>query len=203
MVVPVVWSWAGEMASDFVAGRALRADARRNRARILETAINAFAENGLSVSVHEIARRAGVGTGTVSRHFPTKEALYEAIVLTRVEEMVEHGRRLAATLEPGPAFFAFFTYMVEQGTTDQGLAEALAGAGFDIDGAVSRAEHDLPALENELLGRAQEAEAVRKDIDIADVKALVVGCLARERGPAAPQARQRMIDIATAGLRPS
>ena len=78
-------------------GRAPRADAQRNRTRVLEVAMEAFASDGLAVPLHEIARRAGLGTGTVSRHFPTKEALYEAIVLARIDECVSQARLLSAT----------------------------------------------------------------------------------------------------------
>jgi AcrR family transcriptional regulator len=179
----------------------LRADAERNRARVLDAALTAFATEGLSVSVAEIARRAGVGTGTVSRHFPTKESLYEAIVLQRVSEIVEQARHLAATRDPGTAFFDFFAYMVEQALANRGLAEALAGDGFDIEAAATRTEHDLDGIEQELLIRAQQAGAVRPDVTTADVKALIIGCLARERLSADPNARQRMLAIACAGLR--
>jgi AcrR family transcriptional regulator len=179
----------------------MRADAERNRARVLEAAVAAFAAEGLSVPVAEIARRAGVGTGTVSRHFPTKESLYEAIVLSRVEEIVGHAHELVATRDPGAAFYEFFAYMVEQAAANRALADALSGGGFDIEAAASRAEHDLTGVERGLLTRAQEAGEVRADVTNADVKALIVGCLARERDPADPVARQRMIAIASTGLR--
>jgi AcrR family transcriptional regulator len=179
----------------------MRADAQRNRVRVLEAAVAAFASEGLSVPVAEIARRAGVGTGTVSRHFPTKESLYEAIVLSRVEEIVDHAHQLTATRDPAVAFFEFFAYVVEQAATNRGLAEALSGGGFDIEAAASRTEHDLEGVERGLLARAQTAGEVRADVTNADVKALVVGCLARERQPADPAARQRMIAIVCAGLR--
>jgi AcrR family transcriptional regulator len=181
----------------------VRADARRNRSRVLDAAITAFAHDGLSVPVAEIARRAGVGTGTVSRHFPTKESLYEAIVLSRVEEFVNHGRDLAATRDAGTAFFEFFAYMVEQGTANRGLAEALAGAGYDVEAAAENGEHSLIGVERDLLVAAQRAGAVRADATVEDVKALIVGCHARERGPGDPTARQRLIAIVCAGLRPN
>src|SRR5882724_8980099 len=91
-------------------GRPLRADAQRNRQQVLEVAAAAFTAEGLGVSVHEIARRAGVGTGTVSRHFPTKETLFQAIVLDRIERCVATAETLARTHEPGPAFFAYFAF---------------------------------------------------------------------------------------------
>src|SRR5262245_60355099 len=93
-------------------GRALRADARRNRQRVLEVAFAVFAAEGLAVPVHEIARRAGLGTGTVSRHFPTKEALFQAVFLDRVERLADRARMLAEAGDPGAAFVEFFSLLV-------------------------------------------------------------------------------------------
>ncbi len=173
----------------------MRADAERNRAKVIEAAMAAFEREGLSVPVAEIGRRAGVGTGTVSRHFPTKESLYEAIVLARVEEIVAEAERLLATAPAGEAFFRFFAYMVGQATADRGLAEALAGGGLDVHAAAARTGHDLDGAEQRLLAEAQRAGAVRADATRDDVKALLGACVA------APD-RARMIEIVTTGLRP-
>ncbi|OLF14792.1 TetR/AcrR family transcriptional regulator [Actinophytocola xanthii] len=179
----------------------MRADARRNRAHVLEVAIAAFAAEGLSVPVHEIARRAGVGTGTVSRHFPTKEALFKAVVLRRVEVIVNRANELSATEAPGDAFFAFFAFVAEQGLLDRGLADALVGAGFDIYAAAAGAEQDHLTAWRDLLTRAQQAGAVRADVDIADVKALLDSCLTRQRDKPDPAAHARMINIVCQGLK--
>jgi AcrR family transcriptional regulator len=183
------------------AGRPLRADAQRNRARVLEVAIEAFAKDGLAVPIQEIARRAEVGTGTVSRHFPTKEALYEAIVFRRAEWLVDQARSVAETNDPGPAFFDFFSIMVQQSAIDRGLADALSGAGFDVEAAASRSEHDVVGALRSLLTQAQQAGAVRGDVDVADIKALIVGCTAREREATDSEARDRMIAVVAEGLR--
>jgi AcrR family transcriptional regulator len=182
-------------------GRPLRADARRNRARILEVAVEAFAADGLSVPVQEIARRAGVGTGTVSRHFPTKEALFEAILLGRAGQLVDEAARLARSDDPGAAFFEFFTLVIAEGTANLGLAEALAGAGFDLETSTKRGGADVLGALNDLLVRAQQAGAVRADVDAMDVKALISGCLARAPRTTDFAARDRMISIARQGLR--
>ena len=182
-------------------GRPLRADARRNRARILEVAVEAFAADGLSVPVQEIARRAGVGTGTVSRHFPTKEALFEAILLGRAGQLVDEATRLARSDDPGAAFFEFFTLVIAEGTANLGLAEALAGAGFDLETSTKRGGTDVLGALNDLLVRAQQAGAVRADVDAMDVKALISGCLARAPRTTDFAARDRMISIARQGLR--
>jgi AcrR family transcriptional regulator len=179
--------------------RPLRADAQRNRARILQTAFDAFASEGLGVPVHEIARRAGVGTGTVSRHFPTKESLYQAVVLSRVEWLTGQAARLARSADPGAAFFEFFALIVAEGAVNRGMAEALAGAGFDLDAAARRDGFDVTGALGDLLARAQRAGVVRGDADAGDVKALITGCLARTP-PEDPAALDRMIGIATQGL---
>src|ERR1700760_1416434 len=85
----------------------LRADAARNRARVLETAYETFAADGLSVPIDEIARRAGVGAGTVYRHFPTKEDLFRAVVDSRIRRIIDEGRALLDDPGPGEALFAF------------------------------------------------------------------------------------------------
>lgn len=186
---------------DATGGRPLRADAQRNRARVLEVAAAAFTAEGLGVSVHEIARRAGVGTGTVSRHFPTKEALFEAIILDRAATCVTTAEGFAETLQPGDAFFAYLTFLIDKGAADQSLAEVLVGGGVDIEAAAGRSQHDVMGALHRLLDAAQRSGAVRADIETADVKAVVAGCLSRERQQPDPAARKRMIAIACAGLR--
>ena len=100
--------------------RPLRADAARNRARVLEVAYDTFAAEGLSVPIDEIARRAGVGAGTVYRHFPTKDDLFRAVVEDRIRRIVDEGSRPAAATDPGTALFTFLRSMVLQwGATDR------------------------------------------------------------------------------------
>ncbi len=149
--------------------------------------------------VHEIARRAGVGTGTVSRHFPTKESLFAAVFVSRVEWLVSLARQLSEAADAGDAFFEFFTALVAEAAANHGLAEALAGAGFDIKAAVSGPERDVSGAMAGLLAAAQQAGAVRADVDADDVLALVTGCLARQRATRA--ARDRLVAVVCAGLR--
>src|SRR5271154_6821044 len=118
----------------------LRADAARNRARVLETAYETFAADGLSVPVDEIARRAGVGAGTVYRHFPTKDALFRAVIADRMSRITDEGHALLESEQPGQALFTFLRSMVLQwGAADRGLVEALAGAGIDVNSAAPEA----------------------------------------------------------------
>src|SRR5689334_16582857 len=144
--------------------RPLRADAARNRARLLEIAYQTFAAEGLSVPIDEIARRAGVGAGTVYRHFPTKEDLYRAVVEDRIQRIVDDGRALltADPDGPGEALFKFLRSMVlDWGATDQGLVDALAGVGVDINTAAPEAEEAFLGLLGDLLRAAQKAGTVR------------------------------------------
>jgi hypothetical protein len=104
---------------------------------------------------------------------------------------------MTAAPDAGAAFFVFFSELVAEGTANKGLAEALAGAGFDRNAVSSGPDSNVMAGMSDLLVRAQRAGAVRGDVDIDDIKALVTGCLARD----AP-ARDRMVSIARAGLQP-
>ena len=137
--------------------RPLRADAARNRARVLEVAYETFAAEGLSVPIDEIARRAGVGAGTVYRHFPTKEDLYRAVVEDRIASIVERGSRAADRRGSGEALFTFLRSMVLQwGATDRGLADALAGVGIDIEAAMPEVEDGSSDMLADLLRAGAE-----------------------------------------------
>ncbi len=181
--------------------RPLRADAARNRARVLEVAYRAFAEDGLSVPIDEIARRAGVGAGTVYRHFPTKQALYQAVAEARFGSLIDRAESLLDADDPGEAFFGYFRMLISEGAADKGLAEALAGLGIDLESLAPGAERRFRDVLGRLLTRAQEAGAVRPDIDVTDVKTLLVGCHAMDRQHDDPKAAQRITAIIRAGLR--
>jgi len=156
--------------------RTLRADAARNRARVLQVAYDTFAADGLGVPIDEIARRAGVGAGTVYRHFPTKEALFAAVVDDRLRRIIGAARDLLATEGPGEALFAFLREMVRNGATDHGLVDALVGYGLDLDVAAPGAELAFLDMLGDLLTAAQEAGTVRADLGVAEIKALLVVC---------------------------
>ncbi|GII56225.1 TetR family transcriptional regulator [Planotetraspora thailandica] len=181
--------------------RALRADAQRNRARVLEVAAEIFATEGLSVPVHEIARRAGVGTGTVSRHFPTKEALFAAILLDRMKQLTGQADALAETHDAATTFFTLFATLVHEGAAHRGLAEALCGGGYDLDAAAARAGYDVSGRLRTMLAAAQEAGTIRADITYADVKALMAGCLSRDVDDTDDIALNRLIAVVCDGLR--
>lgn len=180
--------------------RPLRADAARNRARVLEVAYETFADEGLSVPIDEIARRAGVGAGTVYRHFPTKDDLYRAVIEDRLEVVMGAGRACLASDAPGEALFDFLRSMVRWGETDQGLVDALAGLGIDVNALVPDVEEEFLALLGQLLAAAQGAGAVRADVTPADVKTLLVAANAAQRYNA--DAAERVIGLMMDGLRP-
>ena len=155
--------------------RPLRADARRNRARVLDVAQEMFLAEGMAVPIDAIAERAGVGVGTVYRHFPTKEALFEAIMRQRIQAMITMAEDLAEADDPGAAFFGYFTHIVEQAETSKGVHEALVKAGFPLDESVGPLAAQMRDAMGALLKRAQAAGAVRPDLTATDAKALMAG----------------------------
>lgn len=180
--------------------RPLRADAARNRARVLDVAYETFAADGLSVPIDEIARRAGVGAGTVYRHFPTKEALFAAVIDDRMRHLVSNGYALLKSGAPGEALFTYLRSLVLQwGARDRGLVDALAGVGIDIETVAPEAEEAFLAMLGDLLSAAQRAGTARGDIGVREVKSILVGCQAMEAYNSA--LAERVTDVVVDGLR--
>jgi len=183
------------------ASQGLRADARRNRARILTAAEAVFAEKGAAASTEEVARRAGVAVGTVFRHFPTKEALLQAIVGDLVARLADEVDALVAHGDPGTALFGFFTSMVEQAAAKKTVVDLLAAAGIDLP--VSKPVQALRQSIEALLTRAQQAGAVRADAGVAEVLALLTAtCQAAVQAGWDPELQHRTLAIVFDGLRP-
>jgi AcrR family transcriptional regulator len=182
----------------------LRVDARRNRERLLDAATALFASRGVSVSTHEIARRAGVSTGTLSRHFPTKTALIAAVLLELLNGLAAEARAHATADDPGAAFYGVFTKLIVEGTANRALFDALASAGADssLKAAVSPAGRELDDALGALLARAQGTGAVRADITQPELLALLAGALTAQAhlGDGAPSAL--LIRATCDGLRP-
>lgn len=178
--------------------RALRADARRNRERVLSAARDAFAAEGITVPLDDIARRAGVGPGTVYRHFPTKEALFQAAIVDNIERMTDYARGLDNADDPGVAFFELLDHIVDQGKVKRDLADAMGGhQTVEITGPTK----EFQALTARIMTRAQEFGAVRTDIDIDDLFRLLKGTLSVTH-TATDEQRARAFAVVGDGLRP-
>ncbi|MEU8517158.1 helix-turn-helix domain-containing protein [Kitasatospora sp. NPDC048722] len=183
--------------------RPLRADAARNRAKLLDTATQVFTAHGVGVPTEEIARAAGVGVGTLFRHFPTKEALLEAVMVRRLEAIAAQAAQLPAESAPAEAFFDCFRLVVEQSAGKNEFAQALAAAGVDAHAALQESSSTIRARLAELLTGAQRAGAVRPELGLPEVIALLVGTTtAMEHLGKDAAGRERVFAVVLDGLRP-
>jgi AcrR family transcriptional regulator len=155
-------------------GRVQRVDAQANRARILDVADEVFGKGGGAASTEEVARLAGVGIATVFRHFPTKAALLQAVLVRRFDRLREQAEALLDSTDPGTAFFDFFRHLVADAATKIAIAEALLDAGGDSDGEAAQASGGLRRAVGALLQHAQQAGAVRDDVELPEVYTLLV-----------------------------
>lgn len=165
----------GALSSTTEAGRPLRADAVRNRHAILEAAEAEFRERGVDASIDGIAQRAGVGVGTVYRNYETKDALMRAIISAHVAPLIEAAHEALADPDPGAAFTSFIRRLASESCEFRGLADSLAGAGFDVATAKQEQGMDLIAAVGQLFQRAQRAGAVRADVSADDLGTLIMG----------------------------
>lgn len=181
-------------------GPRLRADAQRNRARILDAAEAIFAEQGASASTEKIAARAGVAIGTIFRHFPTKQDLLAAIMKTLLERLTRQATDLAARGDHGEALFTFFADTVTQAAHRKAVVNLLADNGITIDIAESiQALHTQIA---DLLTNAQRAGAIRPDAQPDEVIALLTStCHAALHPNWTPDLQHRTLTIIFDGLR--
>lgn len=179
----------------------VRADAKRNRARILDAAEQAFSALGPSASTEEVARRAGVAIGTVFRHFPTKNDLLTAIMKRLLARLVVQVEELARTGDRGTALFTFVTDLVDQAAEKKAVVDLLAQTGVAIS-VPDAVEHLERAVEG-LLASAQAAGTVAGDVRLPEVMALLVAvCQGALHGGWDRDLRERTLAIVFAGLRP-
>lgn len=181
----------------------MRTDARDNRARILEAADEVFGTGGAAASTEAVAKLAGVGIATVFRHFPTKQDLLRAVLRARLEGLRDRARELAGSAEPGPAFFDFFTEVVDGAARKLTIADALADTSGDPEAAAVRAGEEMRQAFADLLTRAQKAGAIRRDVAAPEAYALMVGVSrATAHTPMTKAVKRRVIALALDGLRP-
>jgi len=176
-----------------VTDRPPRADARRNRDKVLRAAQDAFAASGYGVPLDEIATLAGVGPGTVYRHFPSKEHLFAAVVAAWLAELTDDLRARASDPDPASAFYGFVAKLATDAAEKPGMPDAITIPG-DL-------QADLQAAITALLARAQQAGAVRPEITTPDLIILLTGLLRATNGTP-PGTATRLFTIAADGLRP-
>ena len=178
----------------------MRADARRNLAWVLKAASELFAAEGDGVSMEAIARRAGVGVGTIYRRFPTKKALGEAIVADHLGEAYREVVAAALAVPVEEQFCAAVTVFVDRTSTRIDLKQTLAVAGVDFEAVAAPVFLEMRQFVATLLERAQRAGSIRTDVTVDDVVGLAAGaCLAGlEHGASSPT---RLIAFALDGLR--
>lgn len=181
--------------------RPLRADAARNRELLLAAAEDEFAEHGLSASVADIARRAGVAKGTVFRHFDTKDDLIASIVVGHLETLVAVARGLADAADPGVALLEFLTVAADQRRRHDLTFLQSASAG---DARVTAVGDDVHSSLGVLVDRARDAGAIRADVTGTDVFLLMCAPVhvVENLSDPAPDLWQRYLGIIFDGLRP-
>jgi AcrR family transcriptional regulator len=152
----------------------MRADARRNYGKLIEQAKTAFAEFGVDASLDEIARRAGVASGTLYRHFPTRLELIEAVLAEQIAELVALGRGLLAVEDEFDALSIWLRAALMHGLTYRGLSAAVMNSALDRDNALVSTWHaQMFEVGAALVTRARQAGAVAPDVDAADVVKMI------------------------------
>lgn len=183
-----------------MSGRRRRADAIQNRARILDAARRVFAEEGPAASTEEVAKRAGVGIGTVFRHFPTKAALLEELLNAGLTQLSAEADALAP--EEGDALFRYFGYFVGQASKKHALVATLTASGRDVSGLMTKAATELRAAVARLVVRAQRAGVVRQDVGVGEVLGILMGLAhAAEQAAWDTRMQRRALAVIFDGLR--
>ena len=177
-----------------------RADAERNRTRLLETAKAAFAEKGSDANLDAIARAAGVGIGTLYRHFPTRDALIEAVYRNETTQLAEAATRLTQTHAPMEALREWMLLFVDYVETKQGMSEALNSIVGGTSELYAISTDQMREAIKMLLDRATANGAVRVEIDPFDLLRAVAGVAYVGAGPDWKQAARRMVDIVITGI---
>ncbi len=178
-----------------------RADAQRNRERLIEAARTAFAEIGPDVTLDEIARRAGVGIGTLYRHFPTRDAIVEAVYRHEVEQLSLAASRLLETLPPAEALHAWMRLFIDYIARKKVMASALSALGGGTAELFASSGERITAALTLLVDLAETAGEIRAGVDPLDLLLALVGISYGRSGPDWQASALRLIDILMDGLR--
>jgi AcrR family transcriptional regulator len=179
-----------------------RADAERNRDRVLEVAKEAFTRSGADASLDDIARQAGVGAGTLYRHFPSREALIEAVYRTEVEKLAAAERKLADTLPPLEALRTWMLLFIDYIATKKIIAPALNTLVGCHSKVIEASYNQIWEAIRALVERAIKSGDIRKDLDPIDLLRALIGVSNVASSPDWQKSARRLVDILITGSRP-
>src|SRR5882724_10620142 len=179
-----------------------RTDAQRNRERILEVAKRAFSQSGVNASLDEVAKEAGVGPGTLYRHFPTREDLLEAVYRTEVEKLAAAERKFAETLPPVEALRAWMLLFVDYIAAKQIIAPVLNALVGDSKKVFEASYDQVWGAIRALVKRAIKSGDIRKDLDPIDLLRALIGVANVATSPDWRQSARRLVEILILGARP-
>ena len=180
-----------------------RADAQRNRQRILEVAKEAFTRSGANTSLDDIAKQAGVGPGTLYRHFPTRDELLEAVYRSEVEKLAAAGQKLAATMPPVDALRAWLLLFVEYIATKKIIAPALNSMAGGPSKVFEASYGQVWDVVRALARRAIQSGEIRKDLDPIDLLRALIGVASVGTSLERQQSARRLVEILIRGSRPA
>jgi AcrR family transcriptional regulator len=180
-----------------------RADAQRNRERILEVAKEAFTRSGANASLDDIAKQAGVGPGTLYRHFPTREELLQAVYRSELEKLAAAERKFAQTMTPIEALRAWLLLFVDTIEAKELIAPALNTLVGDHKKIFASSYAQMNEAIRSLVKRAIESGDIRKDLDPMDLLRALIGVAHVASIPDWQQSAKRLVDILIAGSRPA
>ena len=184
------------------AQRKPRADAQRNRDRVLEVAKEAFTRSGADASLDDIAKQAGVGAGTLYRHFPSREALIEAVYRTEVEKLAAAERKFADSMTPIEALRAWMLLFVDYIATKKIIAPALNTLVGGQSKVFEASHNQIWEAIRALVKRAIKSGDIRKDLDPIDLLRALIGVSNVASSPGWQQSARRLVDILITGSRP-
>ena len=183
------------------APRKPRIDAQRNRERILEVAKEAFSRDGADARLDDIAKRADVGAGTLYRHFPTRDALIEAVYRSEVEKLVAAQQKFAATMPPMEALRAWMLLLVDYIAAKHIIAPALNAVVGGASKLYQSSRSQIQGAMETLVQRAKKSDDIRRDVDASDLLRAMIGVSLVGSGPDWQQSAKRLVGILIEGSR--